>query len=495
MTIEHTSQAQQAASVMHPTSPARVDAPPAAEEVPIDYGVHAPYIAALRAVYDEDGTAFADCIDTHPHILEMLYQGWPLLHHIAQWGWKDGIEIYRRKNGRMDIKSEDFVSRFAAGIHLTLVGGQTLLHVTALYQQSSFGPMTDMFPQANTADYNQRLPAYYLTVGDIPKHDQDLVLARVAQQSVISLEQEQQQQHRVTFDEEDLMDGVRCFELPAEFCASLLSDISQLQQSIPNSMHRYGKILLPHMQRAVHSLVASVLPAGDAQRVSHIHAFYIQYSEEVGQKSLDSHADDSHWTINLCLAVSHDLQGSELVFDPDNVTCASPTLPSTTNCDNAQVHPPQSWSRHHPPRRHAPPRGAAALRQPRKHHRVGQPVAALLTLRDAAARNFLSTAHAMMVRGAAAARCRASREEGAHALRYHGSAQGAARDFVCRSSVSDRQTTMKSITKRRSCSAAPQTLQKQARAQLSDRADQTQRATHRHKRCKDTCARTAQAPR
>jgi hypothetical protein len=200
--------------------------------------------------------------------------------------------------------------------------------------------MTDMFPQANTADYNQRFPAHYLTVSDISKHDQDLVIARVAQQSVISLEL-QQQQHRVTFDEEDLMDGVRCFELPADFCASLLSDISQLQQSIPNSMHRYGKILLPQMEREVHGLVASVLPAGDAQRVSHIHAFYIQYSEEVGQKSLDTHMDDSHWTINLCLAVSHDLQGSELVFDPDNVTCASlsPTLPSTTNCNNSPRYP------------------------------------------------------------------------------------------------------------------------------------------------------------
>jgi hypothetical protein len=207
--IEHAAQAQQDAPVMQPTSPSRIDAltsegcgTPPAETVPIDYGVHAPYVAALSAVFNEDGTAFADCIDAHPHILEMLYQGWPLLHHIAQMGWTDGIEIYRRKNGRLDIKSEDFVTRFMHCMHLTLVGGQTLLHVAALYQRSSFASMADMFPQANTADYNQRLPAYYLTVRDISKDDQDLVIARVAQQSVISLELQQQHQHPATFDEE-----------------------------------------------------------------------------------------------------------------------------------------------------------------------------------------------------------------------------------------------------------------------------------------------------
>jgi hypothetical protein len=83
----------------------------------------------------------------------------------------------------------------------------------------------------------------------------------------------------------------------------------------------------------VHTLVASVLPHGDAQRVNHIHAFYIQYSEQVGQKSLDSHMDDSHWTINLCLSVSDDLRGSELVFDPQLVTCVKRTRAASALCN------------------------------------------------------------------------------------------------------------------------------------------------------------------
>jgi hypothetical protein len=150
-----------------------------------------------------------------------------------------------------------------------------------------------------------------------PKDDQALVLARVAQQSIIQLERGQQ--YQVTFDANQLMDGVRCFELPSELCGALISDISQLEQRIPNSMHRYGKTLLPQMQTAVHSLVAAVLPAEDIALVNHIHAFYVQYGQQVGQTSLDTHADDSHWTINLCISLSPDLRGSELVFDPQNV--------------------------------------------------------------------------------------------------------------------------------------------------------------------------------
>ena len=84
-------------------------------------------------------------------------------------------------------------------------------------------------------------------------------------------------------------------------------------------MHRYGKTLLPQMQTAVHSLVAAVLPADDLPLVNHIHAFYVQYGQHVGQTSLATHADDSHWTINLCISLSPDLRGSELVFDPQNV--------------------------------------------------------------------------------------------------------------------------------------------------------------------------------
>jgi hypothetical protein len=99
------------------------------------------------------------------------------------------------------------------------------------------------------------------------------------------------------------------------------------------------------------------------------HAFYIQHSEDVGRKSLDTHVDNSHWTINL-------------LFDPQNIKCVPPTLPSSKTCNNSQMHSAQSWSRHYLLRCHATPRAAAALRQPRQHHRLGQAVAPLLTLRE-----------------------------------------------------------------------------------------------------------------
>ena len=292
-----------------------------ADDVPVDYGIHAPYIAALRAVLEMDEGALAACIDATPDILETLYQGWPLLHHIALMDWTDGITVYRQKNGRIDIKSEDAALRFgggAIGVSLCQVGGQTLLHVIALNRsREELESKILEFPEANTADYNERMPCYYLGRRDIPIDDKALVIARVAQQSRIILVRDDR--YPVNLNEGLLMDGVRCFEVPPDACASLISEIAVLDQSIPNSMHRYGKILLPQMQSSIHNLVAHVLPADDAQRVSRIHAFYVQYSELVGQRSLDSHIDDSHWTINLCLSVSPDLRGSELVFDPQNV--------------------------------------------------------------------------------------------------------------------------------------------------------------------------------
>jgi hypothetical protein len=290
------------------------------EEVPIDYGIHTPFIAALRAVYEEDAAALASCIDSTPHILDSVYKGWPLLHHIAMMGWSEGISIYTSKHGRTDITSEDFVTRFGGGnMHLNMcqAGGQTLLHVIALNRPSSFESMRRQYPEADIADLNGRLPEFYTSHRELPKDGQDLVLARVAQQSVIQLER--QQQYEVSFDGSQPMDGVRCFELPTELCSALVSDIAQLEQRIPNSMHRYGKTLLPQMQAAVHSLVAAVLPADDLALVNHIHAFYVQYGQHVGQTSLATHADDSHWTINLCISLSPDLRGSELVFDPQNV--------------------------------------------------------------------------------------------------------------------------------------------------------------------------------
>jgi hypothetical protein len=271
--------------------------PNAAEDVPIDYGIHAPYMQALRAVYDEDAAALRDCIRSSTHILETVYLGWPLLHHIALMEWKQGFEVYGENNGRIDVRSEDFIQRLGGSTiqaSLCYCGGQTLLHVIAMNRPSCFAAMCSQYPDANVADYNQRLPEFYLSHRDMPRDDQALVMARVARKTLISFE-EHGQQYAVAFDERQLMEGVRCFHLPVDVCSSLMSKIAGLEQVMPNSMHRYGKILLPHMQRDIYSLVACVLPADDVARVNHIHAFYVQYSDAVGQKSLDSHIDDSHW--------------------------------------------------------------------------------------------------------------------------------------------------------------------------------------------------------
>lgn len=84
--------------------------------------------------------------------------------------------------------------------------------------------------------------------------------------------------------------------------------IKNIKVKIPNSMHRYGKIIYPKLKSIIDKLVIGLLPN---MNIISIYAFYIKYDNKV-QKKLDIHRDNSTWTINICL--SNNLSDGKLVF-------------------------------------------------------------------------------------------------------------------------------------------------------------------------------------
>ena len=103
------------------------------------------------------------------------------------------------------------------------------------------------------------------------------------------------------------------FLVSEELCAEWRRVIADVPEKKPNSMHSYGKVLIPAMNDVICSIVRSILP--DLPTVRRIHAFYVKYDAS-SQTSLGMHTDDSTYTINICL--SNNSIGSDLVFDSLN---------------------------------------------------------------------------------------------------------------------------------------------------------------------------------
>jgi hypothetical protein len=111
--------------------------------------------------------------------------------------------------------------------------------------------------------------------------------------------------------------ALRFFSATPELCRALSSGAASLPNSPPNSMHRYGKVLLPDMEKEILGLVRSCLSPEEAAKVYHVHAFHIQYAMGDGpaprMTKLAKHCDSSDFTINLCCSDSS-FTGSDLVF-------------------------------------------------------------------------------------------------------------------------------------------------------------------------------------
>ena len=106
--------------------------------------------------------------------------------------------------------------------------------------------------------------------------------------------------------------GIKTFSISDDLRLHLLREIEITEEKIPNSMHRYGKILGSNLQEIVKGVVKSLLDEPLHSRIRNIHSFYVKYENEK-QFSLGSHIDDSTFTINICL--NNNSTGTDLVFD------------------------------------------------------------------------------------------------------------------------------------------------------------------------------------
>jgi hypothetical protein len=112
---------------------------------------------------------------------------------------------------------------------------------------------------------------------------------------------------------------VKFFSVDEDLCRAVSRQAAALPNKPPNSMHKYGKVLLPTLRDEMHALVQAALPPEFLDSISHIHAFDIKYLSRVEgghrpiKTKLGLHVDDSTWTINVCVNET-DFSGCGLMF-------------------------------------------------------------------------------------------------------------------------------------------------------------------------------------
>ena len=300
----------------------------------IDFGEFEPYVQAVRAVLNFDEAALRNLVSFAPRVLEDVWQGWPLLLHIyaEMWDLEGGADIYKALGGKMDVMTRDWALQSShmhgvGGLRVCIVGGQTFLHALARrtgpskLSREAFAEVCAAHPSADLADLNGHTPSHIYESLSLrgaeaeaaAVEEFDLVVQRMgAARQMLDLHIVPPAD--VSLDDVEIDEGIRCFQVPLSYCQHLKDAAAGVAVSIPNSMHRYGKIVTRPMEADVMSLVSALLPAADRESVERVHAFYLLYSPSVGQLSLDMHRDDSSYTINLCLAASEDMTGSALRF-------------------------------------------------------------------------------------------------------------------------------------------------------------------------------------
>jgi hypothetical protein len=303
---------------------------------------YTPWERAINLIYESDytgdATEFEDILKDTPELLSHVDGGFGLVHFLfdsSSGPWEHGLAAYLTQGGDISLKTCDYLTSIV-GCGLCVVGGRSVLHVAA----TNLGKRTDIFDALcarypgleEVPDLNGAFPRTLLGYRDKAMTEFKAVLARnpvkiidlrtefkavLARHPVKTMDLRELQSETVTHlpGGERMDAGVRLFSVRADFIKQLEEGVSAAPVNIPNSMHRYGKVLLPFMDGPVRALCASVLPEHALGRVKHIHAFSVKYSHSPGiqQTHLGRHRDDSDFTINVCL--SNDSRGANLVFD------------------------------------------------------------------------------------------------------------------------------------------------------------------------------------
>ena len=318
--------------------------------------------SCLKLVYENNVNEFSAMLDTYEG-LKSTVDAWGLIHYLYDFNWEEGIQMYLDKGGKLDILTRDYYARLHK-IPMGIRGGQTILHIVAAHCRSDSGRLQSLiekFPELNIQDWNGNLPV------DIAKEpngfDAAAVIYRARQNDLVArrlaIDLSSYETIPIEWIQEDFLEPIRAkvfakedvdknedeggrgdgavggasktcacssavikqprqsgdiqtFFIPEELRIDILKQIEVLPERPPNSMHRYGKVVLPALDSTVRALVKSLVSPESAQRIFRLHAFYVKYDLGV-QTKLGLHMDDSTYTINICL--SNDSTGAELVFD------------------------------------------------------------------------------------------------------------------------------------------------------------------------------------
>lgn len=261
----------------------------------------------LKSIFYQDDDKFKNYIIKNPELLEYC-DNWCLVHYLFQEDWQEGINIYIDHGGRLDLKTKDKIMSLN-GIPLFITGGQTLLHIIAKNNPEYLDASINKYSKLNVSDNNNNFPRDLLNESH---SDYIKQFNQTATRCCLNLNQYDLIDINIT---EKRNENFFKFTITDEFNNTLKKLVNCIDNNIPNSMHRTGKIILPEMTNEIYSLTKSILPEYYKKKILSIFAFYVKYDNY--QNKLDSHKDDSTITINLCL--SNKATGGDIVFDKDNI--------------------------------------------------------------------------------------------------------------------------------------------------------------------------------
>lgn len=280
-----------------------------------------PFQLALDCIYTENESEFRCLLETFPSILSEKDGPWYLIHHLFRNFWESGINIYIFKGGQVDYLTDDYVSSIQR-IKMFMTGGQSILHILASNKldNNKLEIYKNLYPNLNIRDFNDCLPDDILNAENtIANHQtQAKKVAERTKQKLIERGQSEWFTSDIIPSVEitgKLCDDIMTFSFSDSFRDDLIAQINSLNESIPNSMHRKGKLLLPNMSSIIYSIVKTLFMSSSIDisgGIVRLHAFYVSYGSSA-QTSLATHVDDSSYSINMCLTKSS--SGDVLIFD------------------------------------------------------------------------------------------------------------------------------------------------------------------------------------
>jgi hypothetical protein len=271
------------------------------------------YKKLLNHIFEQNEKKFMKIITKNQDLILYNYGGYYLIHYLFDNYWERGIEIYKSKKYKLDLLTEDKIMSLN-GIPLYITGGQNFLHIVARKNKELYKKIKLKYDFLQIPDFNSELPEdlYYLKNNceycikrykEIVKRNEEIVKSYIKCENNVDL--------KIKF-KETINENIIKFELDKEIILKFKNEIEQIEEKIPNSMHKYGKIIYKYMKNIINSLINELLCLDN---IIDIHAYYIKYNNSL-QKSLEKHKDDSTYTINLCL--SNTSNESKLIFDDIN---------------------------------------------------------------------------------------------------------------------------------------------------------------------------------